>query len=43
MYGPGMTDSPETHTDTPAYVAPAVATRVPVVAELLTSDTRPPL
>jgi len=37
-----MTDSPETHTDTPAYVAPAVATRVPVVAELASSEPPPP-
>jgi len=37
-----VTDSPETHTDTPAYVVPAIATRVPVVAELLGSSEPPP-
>jgi hypothetical protein len=37
-----MTDSPESHTDTPAYVAPAIATRVPVVAELFASSKPSP-
>lgn len=37
-----MTETNASHTDAPAYVAPAVVTRIPVVAELILSDKRPP-